>query len=250
MNSLMARIVLTSLLLTLGALCWRAGRIEGRMAEADRDLATLESMRIDAYDAIEGSIGPADRLTRSVLGRSNDAARQRATVQYWLAEFATLRPERDTDGNLVNDDPERLFVGANAAYRATIWAGDDGETVAERLEGVLEAYADVLRVDATHVDAAYNYEYVARLRAALSAGRRPPNARLDAVQAGADPGGQPRSNLAAQGQLPDGPTLHGWPGAPPRDMTVDQFRVYVPLRPTEREESNDAGKGPQKARKG
>lgn len=250
MNSLTARIVLATGLLTLGVLCWRAGRLEGRMAEASRDLAMLRyASPIDAYDDIAGSIGLADRFTRAVLGRSNDLGRQRATAQYWLADLATLQPERDSDGRLLDDDPRRLFVGANAAYRAATGAGADDAVVAERLEGVLAAYADVLRVDPTHADAAYNYEFVARLRAALSAGRRPTMTKFGAV--GDDTDAAPGSEPAAfDGGMPDGPTLHGVPGAPPLDVPVDQFKVHVPLRPTERQESNDAGKGPRKSRKG
>lgn len=241
MNSLTARGVVVALLLTLGVLCWRAGRIESRMAAADRALITLRyAMPIDAYDEIEGSLGAADRVMQAALRRSTDLERHRATAQYWLAEFGTLLPERDIDGKPIRDDPPRLFVSANAAYRATILTSPDA---AQRLDDVLVAYADVLRAAPTFVDAAYNYEVVARLRGSVSAGTLPPTLRLDAVRAGRDAG-------AADGQLPDGPTLHGWPGAPPLDQSLQQFKVYVPLRPTEREESDEAGKGPAKRRQG
>ncbi len=255
MSSVIPRIVMAVAMVTLGWLCWRAGRIEGRMAEADRELATLRyAPPLQAYDETDDSVGSLDRMLQAVLGRSSDAERRRATARYWLAEFDTLLPARDVDGQPVHDDPVRLLVGANAVYRATVRAGGEPEAMADRLQDATDAYADVLRADPTQVDAAYNYEFVARLRDALARGRQPPPARPDAAQSGTGPDGPRDPERRAPGLLPVGPTLHGWPGAPPPAMTSDQlddpFRVYVPLRPTERKESNEAGKGPLRPRKG
>lgn len=251
MNSLTTRITGAVLLLAVGILCWRAGRIEIRMAAADRDLVTLQyETPVATYDEIASAIGYADRLTRAALGRSADAERGAVTARYWREEFATILPEHDPEGKPVVDDPQRLFVNANAAYRAALLAGPDPETVAERLDAVLQAYADVLRADPTYVDAAYNYEFVARLRPSLAAGQEPPRLRLDWLEAAAT-AGEFGAGVAMTGDdLPAGPTLHGLPGAPPLDESMQQFKVYVPLRPTEREESDEAGKGPQKKRKG
>lgn len=252
MHTHSSRLVLAAVLVIVGALCWRAGRIEGRMAAAGRDLATLRyALPLDGYDQIAAATGTVDRLWRLVLGRTEDLERQRATARYWLGEFDVLRPERDVDGALVDEDPLRLFVGANAAYRAVVRAGGDPEVLADRLGDVLSAYADVLRADPNHPDSAYNYEFVARLRRSLDQGQRPPKVRFDASLLAADSVSESGADADPSGaQLPDGPTLHGLPGGPPPDMTLDQLLMYAPLRPTEREESDAAGKGPRKARKG
>ena len=189
MSSVMPRIVMAFAMVTLGWLCWRAGRIEGRMAEADRELATLRyAPPLQSYDEIDDSVGSLDRMLQALLGRSSDAERRRATARYWLAEFDTLLPARDVAGQPVHDDPVRLLVGANAVYRATVRAGGEPEAMADRLQDATDAYADVLRADPTQVDAAYNYEFVARLRDALARGRQPPHARPDAAQSGTGPG--------------------------------------------------------------
>jgi hypothetical protein len=49
--------------------------------------------------------------------------------------------------------------------------------------------------------------------------------------------------------LPGGPTLHGRPGGPPPDVSMDQFKTLTPMSFEEREEA-DPGAGPLPRRKG
>ena len=46
------------------------------------------------------------------------------------------------------------------------------------------------------------------------------------------------------------PTVHGRPGGPPKGVSMSNFKIMVPKRGDEREESQDAGKGSLKIRKG
>ena len=70
-------------------------------------------------------------------------------------------------------DPEVLLAAANAAFRSHEREGGAGPAQVQRLDGVLQAYVAVLKAAPTHMDAAYNYEYVSRLRdqVARSAGK-------------------------------------------------------------------------------
>jgi hypothetical protein len=52
------------------------------------------------------------------------------------------------------------------------------------------------------------------------------------------------------GDLPDGRTVHGDPGAPPPNTDMSQFKMHIPIRPEERQGGSDAGQGKQKVRKG
>ena len=61
-----------------------------------------------------------------------------------------------------------LLLAANAAFRASAPQGADRRDAVERLDGVIRAYAEVLRKDPSDADAAYNYEYVVRLRDTLA----------------------------------------------------------------------------------
>jgi hypothetical protein len=52
------------------------------------------------------------------------------------------------------------------------------------------------------------------------------------------------------GDLPEGRTVHGDPGAPPPATDMTQFKMHIPIRPDERQGGSDAGQGKQKIRKG
>ena len=58
---------------------------------------------------------------------------------------------------------------------------------------------------------------------------------------------QPKTAAAVK---PDAPaTIHGRPGAPPKESDLAQFKIVIPKRTEEREDPN-AGKGDVKTRKG
>jgi hypothetical protein len=52
------------------------------------------------------------------------------------------------------------------------------------------------------------------------------------------------------GDLPEGRTVHGDPGAPPPNTDMTQFKMHIPVRPDERQGGSDAGQGKEKIRKG
>jgi hypothetical protein len=219
-------------LLFLGAAV--VARNEARLARSEAtawdQLITLR------YDAVAATPAPAGRVLPAALTAA-DVPQRAATVEYWLGRYDDLagRVSGDTD-------PEVLFVAANAAYRVVRRDHAVGPETARRLEGVLQAYASVLKAAPRHVDAAYNFEYVARLRD-LHALMKPPSQAKGREM--------PRSAGPIQTtDLPRGPSVHGLPGGPPPEITSEDFEILTPRDLGDREADPEQAPGAQMRRKG
>jgi hypothetical protein len=240
MKSFLTRLVFALVFFALGGAFLTASRLERRTAAAHQMLEMLRYAEpASEYDDIEQSVGYVSRVPWLTTALLSDVRAHHETADYWQAKYESLTPERDATGGLVEHDPHRLFLAANAAFRGAQRATADRAGIVRQLDEVLKGYVDVLKNSAGHLDAAYNFEYVARLRDSVV------RARGTAVklQPSTEEGG-------ASGDLPAGPTLHGHPGAPPPGVSMAQFKMVVPMRPDERKEQPEAGRGPAKVRKG
>jgi hypothetical protein len=137
-------------------------------------------------------------------------------------------------------DPEVLLTAANAAFRVSEReAAAPQQQLVQQLDGVMQAYAAVLKASPRHADAAYNYEYVSRVRdkiASRVAGKTPPVAVAKA--------------RGRAGDLPEGNTIHGRPGGPPPDAPTEEFQVIAPMEYGDREAQPEATPGGKFQRKG
>jgi hypothetical protein len=233
-------------LLGLGFACLRAGRLERRVADAHEQLAILQYDALDAaHDEIEQSMGVARRIPW-LTGRLMTGIReQRAAAEYWQARYERLEPERDASGMPIGQEPAMLALTANATYRASQQDRDRQATL-RQLDTALKRYSDLLKKSGGDADAAYNYEFVVRLRDTISRSRPAlPSKRDDPARAGSG-----LSRMVMAGDLPEGRTLHGEPGSPPPQTDMSQFKMHIPVRPDERQGGSDAGQGKQKIRKG
>jgi len=221
MTTVVARAVLAPVLFGTGILCLAAGRLEQQSAQALRHMASMSfAEAVDAYDRLEEAAGVAVYLPVYGAGRLEEARARRAVATYWLSDYASL-PLPSPDGAQTDTpDPDLMLAAANAAYRAAAEADRESGGMAK----VLEAYAQVLERVPGHVDAAYNYELVARQ---LGGGAVPDE---DAEAAA--------------------PTIHGTPGAPPEGADMGQFKVVIPKRGEERQEDSEAGAGRTRIRRG
>ena len=95
----------------------------------------------------------------------------------------------------------------------------------EALNAGINGYLVVLKNSARRDDAAFNYEYLVRVREEIEKGRRKP-----------DPGGEAENPL-------------GTPATPEKANDMKNFKTYVPLTPTEMDKA-EAGKGGPIKRKG
>jgi len=232
MRTVAIRFVGAAALFAAAWLSWSEARLAARVADARYEIATLQFQ-------IDDSLTPAASLSDYAPGDgaslSDDIRRIRAKVAYWIGGYGDVIEE---PSEVV--DPEVLLTAANAAFRASQRAAvaPQAEQV-QRLDGVLQAYAAVLKAAPRHVEAAYNYEYVSRVRdqvASRVAGRTPP---------------KPASPARAQsGDLPAGNTVHGLPGGPPPEAKTLEFQVIAPMEYGDREAQPEATPGGKIQRKG
>jgi hypothetical protein len=238
MKSAFAGLLVAVLLFAAGAVCWSQAQATRRLAGAHQRLATLH---YDLDDEPEGMETILSRLPWPAGTVRDDVQRHRAIVTYWLSRYDSLTDTISGTGNPAPTDPALLFVAANAAFRASAPQSVDRRSAVERLDSVIQAYADVLRKDPTYADAAFNYEFVARLRDVIA--KTPPG------RAARDRRAAPKAEDVSV-DLPSGPTVHGRPGGPPEGTAMSDFKTITPMRYDEREEQTDPGRGNKIRRRG
>lgn len=199
-------------------------------ADAWQQLVTLR------YEAAATAPPPAGALA-TALGDVVQAGRRRALVEYWLGRYGDL-----AEGAGGSTDPDVLFVAANAAYRVVRDQGTIGPEGAKKLDPVLQAYASVLKASPRFTDAAFNFEYVARLRSYLERMKPAPGLKDDEAPA---VGGR-----APTTDLPRGPSVHGVPGGPPPNVKVEEFEILIPRESGEEEAPPGEAQGGRLRRKG
>jgi hypothetical protein len=232
MKTLVVRLIIAALLLAGGEAFRRAALIETRLADSQQRLTiATASVTPASVDDVEASLGAAAQIP--VIGDAlrRDVRRQRALAAYWNADYASVAARAAASAGEETgdepDDPTLRFLEANAAFRNTLRTRRDRAGVLRGLDDALKLYGDVLRADPSHTGAAYNYEFVGRLRTAIGRGQR-------------------TDNLAPEGP----PQMHGEEGNPPEGTKPPEFNVIVPMRPEERQEQFEAGEGGVTRRRG
>jgi hypothetical protein len=250
MKRAVSRLLIAAILFGAAAVCWAEAARSRRVADAHQRLATLH---YDAADAIDdGSM--MTRVRVPMLSLDDEVQRHRARVGYWRTrtEKMPLNGASTTPlpsaplpgargGNTADDevaDPEVMLLATNTAFRAATREDTDRTKAVERLDTIIQAYAEVLRSAPSSDDAAFNYEYVVRLRDTIARGRGAVRGRRLADD-----------ELGMSVDLPAGPTIHGRPGGPPPEIPGDQFKTIAPMPYEEREET-DPGQGPKPQRRG
>jgi hypothetical protein len=232
--TVLRHVVIALLLAAAGGVCWVLGDTEYRVAGDEAALATLNNAAVPG--PASGHAEPGSALPW--VGRQLEATslRLQTSAAYWQADYKALTTAAPTTGASATpaaQDPDVLFVTANAAYRALDVDGADRATVVQQLDRVIKRYAEVLQQRA-HEDAAFNYEYLVRLRDTTAHGRGP----VASI----------KPDLT--GSTGSHPTVHGHVGGPPKGVEMQQFKVMVPKRSDERKEGLEPGKGAAKERKG
>src|SRR5580704_9054991 len=184
MRRVLGQVVLAVALLGIGFACWMAGQLERRVADAHEELALLRYNAVDAeYGDIEQAIGYLRHVPWLADSLVTDVQEHRATAEYWQARYDALTPRRDANGAIADQPPAVLALAANAAYRTGQREAGDRQTMLRRLDGALKTYTELLKKDPGNVDAAYNYEFLVRLRDAASKAKPPASKREDPARA-------------------------------------------------------------------
>jgi hypothetical protein len=213
--------------------CWREARLIDRAADARMALSLL---RYDAVDPVVPRWTLSDLVVATVHPIAADARRDLATAGYWRGRYADAM-----DVGRQEIDPDLLLIAANASFRTSQREASAGQPAVQRLDGVLQAYAAVLKATPRQADAAYNYEFVARVRDAI--------ARAASNRAKTETAALPPTPTAG-GDLPPGPTLHGQPGAPPPGVKAEDFKIIAPMEFGDREAQPEPTPGGKLPRKG
>lgn len=211
-------------LTAVGMVCLAVWRIEGSFADVREQTATLQFERAQqSLDAAAQYVEYVDWVPRLGSDFRDDVRLRQAVLQYWQRNYDALiaQPvEPNTTGDL-------QLVIANAAYRDGQAHATNRASTLEALDDAVASYATVLRNAPWHPDAAFNYEYIVRLRDEITKGRRPPAPRPEAED----------TELGLQGE--------------PAATARGKFEIYIPLDKGESQPvGGDAGKAPPGARKG
>lgn len=217
MRSFAASIVLALALLAAGGILWTASQREARLAAAEYRLFTLRYETAAEDLAAAAAPGVLDPV---VTRLSPATAAGQAAANYWMGDLEALATA---------EDPGLRLLATNAEYRALRQTGGPWQAVVGRLDAISKRYADILRTEPGNEDAAYNYEFVTRLRASVVGAKQP----------------LPGGDYAFFNVTP-----HGVAGAPPEESDAKKFKMIVPMLPDERQEAEEAGRAGRKLRKG
>ena len=220
MKTFIGQVLLIALLAIAGAVSWVIGSSEERVAAAERTLATLRYERAAEELSTAGADNAIERIIGDVSGTAASASASQNKAEYWLGHY---------DKFLQSDDENLKMMAADASYRALRESSGTWQSVSTRLDTIAKRYADVLRANPNNEDAAYNYEFMVRLRAAVMTAKQ---------------------QIAPLDLATTGITVHGHAGGPPEGSDMKKFKMIVPMRPDERMEAEQAGRGANRTRKG
>jgi|SRR6187399_2622108 len=215
-----------------------AGTAAFGVAAFERDMSAVEEyLATQDYAAAAVKLDDASKQVRYArwiprLGAqaAADIKARRAALHYWQRQYDALLP-RDADpvGAVEGEPIELQMLVANGAYRAgqvKAVAGKDASL--QTLQEAIGGYLTVLKGPAWDERAAYNYEFLVRVRDDIAKGRR--------------------KQLPPPPEEQDG--SNGEAGAPFEATDTKAFEVYIPLEEAERTKASEAGKAAPNARKG
>ncbi len=245
MKTILFRMLIAVVLATAAWLSWSESKLTAQVAEAKQAIATFN---YDDADKLAPRAALSDYLPGEKRRLSDDIRIAKANVAYWLGRYDSVAA--DTANGAA--DADILLAAANAAFRESQRDSSTGPTAVQRLDGVLQAYASAMKAVqpgqtlgadlsavASAKAAAYNYEYVARIRDQVA---RAPTGKSAKAPAAVGP--------RMGGDLPMGPTIHGGPGAPPPDAKMEELQTIAPMEYGDREAQPEATPGAKRERKG
>ncbi len=228
MTNILGRLMLAALLIVGAVLCWGESHRLEAVAGVWQQLVLLQN----EVPAPSAPSALARWLPAALRPVADTGAQQKATGDYWLARYDDLVRTRGGD-----PDPAVRLATANAAYRVARRSGEPGMALAAQLDAVRDAYGEVLTLDPANVDAAWNYEFVARTRDVVARARVVGRARPSPDTPGL---ARPRGAV----------TVHGAASAPPPDVKAEEFETIAPMDFGDREAQPEATPGTTIKRKG
>jgi hypothetical protein len=242
-----ARLLLGTMLIGAAIALWSASGLAQQLAVRHEQIATFrDTPTVDD----RASAPPWTQWLRAALDSAS--IHDSATRDYWHRRYDTLA---DSRSSRERNDPASQLIAANATFRQIQREADGRSLAVDDLDRTLQAYAGVLQNGGFDRDAAWNYEYIARLRDA-AAKEKPVNRQTGGKSAGVS-----RMDTARQGDpavvagdtrggLPVGPTVHGRPGTHPPSTKGEEFEMITPMDYGDREAQPEPTPGVKLPRKG
>jgi hypothetical protein len=228
-KNVVAYLIAAVVFATIGVVTLTASRFERQLADAQERTSTQQYARAQqSLDAADVYLRYARWLPKIGPDTVREVRARQAALQYWQGGYDKVLPAQAEPVAAVDESNDELqLVVANAAYRVGLKGVKDRTAAVQALNEAANGYLTVLKNNHWHEEAAYNYEYVIRLRDEIAKGRR-----------------------AAAEQPQQGMDL-GQSGAPSDATSTKGFQIYVPLQGDEKSpEGGDAGKATEKVRKG
>ena len=113
--------------------------------------------------------------------------------------------------------PPLLFVAANASFRDSATQAAIAKPRSSGWTRVMQGYADVLRKEPDYADAAYNYEFVSRMRDTLAKAPRDAARRKEETE---------RTQQSVSIDLPAGPTFMAVRAVRPKGLSMSDFKTH------------------------
>ena len=162
---LIAAILLGGVAVTL----LQAARLERRVAQADQEMATLNLSRAaQEYDEVADSLAVIGRLPW-LRGMQDEVTVRQAAVRYWHGDYVSLVADYTSADSL-----DLQFVVANADYRSVQRPDSSRELALGTLDHAIGVYRRLLEGNEAHLEAAFNYEVMVRLRNRIAGGDEVP----------------------------------------------------------------------------
>jgi hypothetical protein len=227
MKSIASYLAAIVVFVAIGIALLMTASFEGDMANAQQQLSTMQFGKAKAsLDRAAADARYASAIPSIGSAAQTEIRLRQASLDYWQRRYDAVIPrEGDPIGAIEPDNVGLQLVVADAAYRAGQANGGDKASTLQSLDEAIANYVSVLKNDTWDEDAAYNYEYLVRLRDDIAKGRKK------------------SAEQATSAQL-------GMPGAPAKAANTKAFKVYVPLQGDERTDAAQAGKGGPLKRKG
>jgi len=228
-KSVTAYLIAALIFVAVGVVALTASRLERQLADAQERASTQQyALAQESLNAADGYLRYAQWVPSVGDETVREVRARQAALQYWQGEFEKVLPAQAEPVAAVDESNVELqLVVANAAFRNGLKGVTERTAAVQVLNEAANGYLTVLKNNIWHEEAAYNYEYVIRLRDEIQKGRKPPSE-------------QPQQGMDL-----------GESGAPSDATSTKGFQIYVPLQGDEKSpEGGDAGKATEKVRKG
>ena len=230
MKSVTVYLIAALIFAAVGVVALTASRLERNLADAQEQTTTQQyALAQKSLDAADGRLRYARWIPRIGGDTVREVRARQAALQYWQQQYKELLPrEADPVGAVEGEDVGLQMLVANGAYRVGQMKAKDREQSFQALQDAVSGYMTVLKGANWDERAAYNYEFLVRVRDELRNGKRKT---------------LPPPPMEQQGN-------NGEAGEPFEPTNTKAFEIYIPLEEQERTKASEAGKAAPNARKG